>query len=96
MPAKNNLYRQMAVGTSVAIIGSKKAHPANAGLSVEQPMNSSFAGKVILINGGTSGIGRAMAVAFAEQDPNVVVTSRRKTEVRLVDQAGGNRMGSGL
>ncbi len=40
---------QAAVGTTVRIIGPKKAHPANAGLSVEQPMNSSFTWKVVLI-----------------------------------------------
>jgi len=54
--------RQALVGTTIAVIGPKKAYPANAGLSVEQPMNSSFAGKVVLTTDGTFGIGRGTAV----------------------------------
>ncbi|HET9376573.1 MAG TPA: SDR family NAD(P)-dependent oxidoreductase [Chthoniobacterales bacterium] len=57
-------------------------------------MDLPFAGKVVLITGGTSGIGQATAVAFAQQGANVVVAGRRETEgaesVRLVEKAGGN------
>lgn len=52
----------------------------------------SFQGKVALVTGGSSGIGRTTAVAFAREGAKVVVTSRRENEgketVRLIKEAG--------
>ncbi|MEG4058746.1 MULTISPECIES: SDR family NAD(P)-dependent oxidoreductase, partial [unclassified Microcoleus] len=49
--------------------------------------------KVALVTGGTSGIGRATAIAYAQQQAKVVVVSRRMDEgeetVRLIKEAGG-------
>ncbi|MEG3846834.1 SDR family oxidoreductase [Microcoleus sp. herbarium19] len=48
--------------------------------------------KVALVTGGTSGIGRATAIAYAQQQAKVVVVGRRIDEgeetVRLIQEAG--------
>lgn len=52
----------------------------------------SFQGKIALITGGSSGIGRATAIVFAREGAKVVVAGRREDEgketVRLIEQAG--------
>jgi NAD(P)-dependent dehydrogenase (short-subunit alcohol dehydrogenase family) len=53
-------------------------------------------GRVVVVIGGTSGIGRALAVGFAEQDAVVVPAGRRQAQVeeacREVEEAGSQAL----
>lgn len=51
-----------------------------------------FTGKVVLVTGGATGIGRATSLAFARQGATVVIgdiDERAEETVRLIEEAGG-------
>jgi NAD(P)-dependent dehydrogenase (short-subunit alcohol dehydrogenase family) len=52
-------------------------------------MNVSFTGKVILVAGGTGGLGHAVSLAFLEEGAKVVVTYRNPEEFAALQRAIG-------
>lgn len=52
-------------------------------------MNVSFAGKVILVSGGTGGLGQAVSLAFLEEGAKVVVTYRAAEGFAALQKAAG-------
>jgi NAD(P)-dependent dehydrogenase (short-subunit alcohol dehydrogenase family) len=53
--------------------------------------NKKFAGKIVLVAGGTGGLGRAVSLAFLEEGANVVVTYRNEKEFVALKSAAGTK-----
>lgn len=52
-------------------------------------MSAKFDGKVVLVAGGTGGLGRAVSLAFLEEGARVVVTYRAKEQFDALKSAAG-------
>ena len=56
-------------------------------------MSSGFSGKVVLVAGGTGGLGRAVSQAFLAEDASVIVTWRNQQEfASLVDSVSSKNL----
>src|SRR5258708_22282286 len=57
-------------------------------------MGASFAGKIVLVAGGTGGLGNAVSLAFLEEGANVVVTYRKEAEFAALTSAAAANAGA--
>jgi len=58
---------------------------------MQEAMSVRFSGKLVLVAGGTGGLGRAVSLAFLEEGAKVVVTYREQKEFDAVkSEAGAN------
>ena len=52
-------------------------------------MDLNFSGKVVVVAGGTGGLGKAVSLAFLEEDAKVVVSYRKEEEFTALKKAAG-------
>ena len=57
-------------------------------------MEINFAGKIVLVAGGTGGLGQAVGRAFLDNDATVVVTYRKEEEFAALKKWAGAKAGS--
>ena len=57
---------------------------------VNAPVNQRFSGQVVLVAGGTGGLGSAVSIAFLEEGATVAVTYRSQQEFEALRSAAGS------
>lgn len=92
---RRNFLRRGVAGFAVAAAGLG-AGTTTAAAATPKASAGRFSGKVVLITGATSGIGRVTAEAFAREGAKVAFCGRRETLGRSVEAgiraAGGNAL----
>ena len=57
-------------------------------------MSDRFSGKVVLVTGGTGGLGRAVSLAFLSEGAKVIVPYRQQKELDALKRGAGEKAGS--
>lgn len=57
-------------------------------------MNIDFSGRVVVVAGGTGGLGRAVSLSFVEAGANVIVTYHNEAEFRALKELAGPKRSS--
>ena len=52
-------------------------------------MDITFAGRVVVVAGGTGGFGKSVSLAFLEEGAKVIVTYRKETEFQALKDSAG-------
>lgn len=91
--AKREETRKQRLDTAVAWMAEGKATGSTSGSERVAPLKNEFTGKIVVITGGSTGIGRAAALAFARKGARVVIAARGvergKSVLREIRAAGG-------
>ena len=59
-------------------------------------MKIDLSGKIALVTGGATGIGKGIAIALSKANATVIITSRRKTDIQNTLKVLGNKNSFGF